>query len=164
MFVISITAENVSTLANPSFPSTNPSSASSSSTTTYSSSSSYSSSTSSSSTSSSSFSFSSTLLISSVEELVFTLPTVADPVGFGVCLGVRYNRCARLIEESGRDKLDQVRAIAEEWYSQSPRPTWNQVVEALYRQGLPEIAAHLASQVGLRSSPVSQQNYSSNRY
>ena len=50
-----------------------------------------------------------------------------------------------------------MRAIAAEWYNQSPHPTWNKVVEALYKYGLPEITVHLANKVGVES-PVSQED------
>ena len=81
---------------------------------------------------------------------------INNPVTFGLRLGVGYARCKQLIKDIS-DVNAQVQEIAAEWYSQSPRPTWNEVVEALYRQGFPEIAAHLASKVGVES-PVSQQD------
>ena len=82
---------------------------------------------------------------------------INNPVTFGLRLGVGYARCKQLIKDNISDVNAQVQEIAAEWYCQSPRPTWNEVVEALYRQGLPEIAAQLASKVGVRS-PVSQQD------
>ena len=90
-------------------------------------------------------------LIPSVEEIILALPSIADPVGFGLCLGVGYSRCEQLIKVCGQNALAQVRAIAAEWYSQSPHPTWNKVVEALYKHGLVRDAVNLASKVGVRS-------------
>ena len=96
-------------------------------------------------------------VISSVERLILTLPTITDPVGFGVQLGVGYNRCEQLTGSHASDIKAQVRAIAAEWYNQSPRPTWNELVEALYKQGLVRDAVILASKVGVKS-PLSQKD------
>ena len=90
-------------------------------------------------------------LILSVEELILALPIITDPVGFGIRLGVGYNRCEELIINQGSNNA-QVRAIAAEWYRKShTSPTWNKVVEALYKFGLVRDAVDLASKVGVKS-------------
>ena len=96
-------------------------------------------------------------LIPSVEELILALPRIADPVGFGLRLGVGYSSCEQLIINHASDINAQVRAIAAEWYRQSPHSTWNKVVEALHNHGLVHDAVHLASKVGVKS-PVSQED------
>ena len=93
-----------------------------------------------------------------MEELILALPIITDPVGFGIRLGLQHNRCEQLIKNHGSDINAQVRAIAAEWYNQTPNcPTWNKVVEALYEYRLVRDAVHLASKVGVKS-PSSQKN------
>ena len=110
-----------------------------------------------SSSSSSSSSSSTNQVISSVEQLLLALPTIIDPVGFGVQLGVEYNRCEQLTRSHASDINVQVRAIAAEWYNLTPCPTWNKVVEALYKHGLVRDAVNLASKVGVES-PLPQED------
>ena len=95
--------------------------------------------------------------ILSVEELILALPEIKDPVDFGICLGVGYNRCEQLTKDHVSNINAQVRAIAAEWYSQSPHPTWNKVVEALHRHKLVCDAVQLASKVGVKT-PLSQKD------
>lgn len=90
-------------------------------------------------------------VIRSVEELILALPTIADPVDFGLHLGVEYSRCNQLIRKHGSDINAQVREIAAEWYNQAPRLTWNKVVEALCNHGLVRDAVYLANKVGVES-------------
>ena len=96
-------------------------------------------------------------VISSVEQLILALPTITDPVGFGVHLGVGYNRCEQLTRNHATDINVQVRVIAAEWYNLTPHPTWNKVVEALYKHGLVHDAVNLASKVGVKL-PVPQED------
>ena len=87
-------------------------------------------------------------VIPSVEELILALPTgINDPVTFGIRLGVTYNRCGQLIKNYSSDINAQVRVIAAEWYNQTPLPTWNKVVEALFKHGLSYDAMVLANDV-----------------
>ena len=76
---------------------------------------------------------------------------------FGVRLGVGYARCKQLITDNKSDVNAQMREIAAEWYNLTPRPTWNNVVEALYKQGLVRDAVDLAGKVGVKS-PVPQED------
>ena len=99
-------------------------------------------------------------LISSVEQLILALPTITDPVGFGLRLGVGYNRCEQLIRNHVSNINAQVREIAAEWYNQSPLPTWNKVVDALYKHGLVHDAVDLASKVGVAIAEISVQTSS----
>ena len=101
--------------------------------------------------------------IPSVEELILALPEIKDPVDFGICLGVGYNRCEQLTKDHFSNINAQVRAIAAEWYSQSPHPTWNKVVEALHRHKLVCDAVQLASKVGVKS-PVLQEDGDSDHH
>ena len=138
IFISSFLADNAPILTNPSSTSTDPSSFTASS-----------------------FSSSPTnQLISSVEELILALPTITDPVGFGLHLGVRYNRCKQLIRNHGSDINAQVQVIAAEWYNLTSRPTWNKVVEALYNCGLVRDAFILANKVGAATVETSVQTSS----
>ena len=101
--------------------------------------------------------------ILSVEELILKLPPIKDPVDFGLCLGVGYDRCEQLFKDHDHNSSAQVRAIAAEWYRQSPHPTWNKVVEALHKHKLVCDAVQLASKVGVES-PVSKEDGDSNHH
>lgn len=88
-------------------------------------------------------------VIPSVENLILKLPTITDPVGFGLRLGVGYNRCEQLIKDHSSNINDQVRSIAAEWYNLTLNPTWNKVVEALHNHGRVTDAVQLASKTGV---------------
>ena len=91
------------------------------------------------------------------------MPTINNPVTFGVRLGVGYAHCIQLIKDNNSDVNAQVLAIAAEWYNLTPRPTWNKVVEALYNHGLVRDAVNLASKVGVKS-PLSQEDGDSDHH
>ena len=89
-------------------------------------------------------------LIPSLNSLLLALPTITDPVGFGMCLDVDYARCEQLVAGHVRDIRAQVRSIAAEWYQQSHHPSWEEVVEALVRHEHVRDAERLARREGVQ--------------
>ena len=86
-----------------------------------------------------------------MEELLKELPTIIDPVGFGIHLGVLYDDCKLIAKENVGDINAQVRSIASAWYkgSRDP-PTWNKVVKALLEHKLVRDAKLLAKRKGVK--------------
>ena len=85
-----------------------------------------------------------------MEELLKELPTITDPVDFGIRLGVRYDDCQRKLQENVGNVNAQVRSIASAWYKESSHPTWNKVVKALLEHKLVHDAALLAKRKGVK--------------
>ena len=104
-------------------------------------------------------------VIPTVEKLILALPSITDPCGFGLRLGITFDRCNQLISKHGKDTIAQMRAIAAEWYEQTPRNcfTWNKVVKALYEHGLVRDAVDLAKEVGVES-PLPKENGDSDHH
>ena len=94
-------------------------------------------------------------VIPSIEELILALPTrIDDPVTFGIRLGVTYDRCGQLIKNYSSDINAQVRVIAAEWYDRTPVPSWNKVVEALFKHGLVDDAMRMARMKSLITTTI----------
>ena len=86
-----------------------------------------------------------------MEELLKELPTIIDPVGFGIHLGVHHDVCQLIAKENDRDITAQKRLIVSAWYNEShDPPTWNKVVEALLEHKLVRDAKLLAKRKGVK--------------
>ena len=77
------------------------------------------------------------------------LSEISDPQDFCLSLRMKHARCKQLIND-GKDTRTRVYSIAEEWYNQQTHPTWDMVVEALWRHGRKRDAAELAKKKGLK--------------
>ena len=86
-----------------------------------------------------------------MEELLKELPTITDPVGFGIHLGVLFDDCQLIAKENVGDITAQKRLIVSAWYKGShDPPTWNKVVEALLKHNLVCDAVLLAKRKGVK--------------
>ena len=86
-----------------------------------------------------------------MEELLKELPTITDPVGFGIRLGVHFDGCQQIVKENVGDITAQVRSIASAWYKGShDPPTWNKIVKTLSELKLVRDARLLAKRKGVK--------------
>ena len=88
-------------------------------------------------------------VIIACNDLLDELSEISDPHDFCLSLRMKHARCKQLIND-GKDTRTRVYSIAEEWYNQQTQPTWDMVVEALWRHGHKRDAALLAKKKGLK--------------
>ena len=90
-------------------------------------------------------------VIDTVEELLKELPTITDPVDFGIHLGVLHDDCQLIAKANIGDIPAQKQLIVSAWYKGSnDPPTWNKVVEALFKHKLVRDAELLAKRKGVK--------------
>ena len=87
--------------------------------------------------------------VTSIDSVVSELPTIIDPDGFCMCLGVEFPKCRQFRDHQECTK-DTVKQIVEIWYHQTKNPSWDQVVEALLCRYRYRDAAQLADRKGVK--------------
>ena len=93
-------------------------------------------------------------LIPSINKLIKELPTIVDPLDFCICLEIDYARCHQIQNDRPMNVREQVRAIAMEWYHQSPYRSWEEIVEALFCHNYDHFAVQLATEVHVDWKPL----------
>ena len=79
------------------------------------------------------------------------LSEISDPYDFSLSVRMKPAHCKQLINDGKDiDTRTRVYSIAEEWYNQQTHPTWDMVVEALWRHGYKHDAAPLTKEKRLK--------------
>ena len=94
------------------------------------------------------------LLIHSVTSLILELPTITDPFDFCHCLEISHSNCELIHTNHKSDIKSLVRQIAAEWYKQSPKPSWDKVVDTLFCHQHVKHATELAEKKGVDWKPL----------